>query len=44
MLVATGIGAAARLNIGIGGYGSRLEAGTTEVYYNVIVRLDRTIR
>jgi hypothetical protein len=44
MLVAKGIGAAARLNIGIGGYGSRLEARTTRVFTPVIVRLDRTIQ
>jgi hypothetical protein len=44
MLVAKGIGAAARPNISIGGYGSRLKAGTTKVYTTVIVRLDRTIQ
>jgi hypothetical protein len=33
MLVAKGIGAAARFNIRIGGYGSRLKAGTTRVLY-----------
>jgi hypothetical protein len=44
-----GIGAAARLNIGIGGYGSPLKAGTRRVLFAdsiftaVIVRLDRTI-
>jgi hypothetical protein len=34
MLVAKEIGAAARRNIGIGGYGSRLKAGTTKVTIN----------
>jgi hypothetical protein len=43
MVVAKGIGAAARLNIGIGDYGSRLKAGT-RVFTPVIVRLDRTIQ
>jgi hypothetical protein len=33
MVVAKGIGAAARLNAGIGGDGSRLKAGTTRVLY-----------
>jgi hypothetical protein len=53
MLAAKRIGAAARLNARIGGYGSRLKAGTTRVCicrFNfqtakpVIVRLDRTIQ
>jgi hypothetical protein len=41
-----GIGAAGRLKLSIGGYGSRLKAGTTEVSFltAVIVRLDRTIQ
>jgi hypothetical protein len=43
MLITKRIGSLARLNIGIGGYGSRLKAGTTRVFTAVIVRLDRTM-
>jgi hypothetical protein len=39
-----GIGAAGRLKLSIGGYGSRLKAGTTAFITAVIVRLDRTIQ
>jgi hypothetical protein len=44
MLVAKGIGAAARLDISIGGHGPGSRLGRRKFITAVIVRLDRTIQ